>query len=143
MRRKEFIKTCGFACIGGGFLTGILQSCSPSKMIPVRIDGSDLIIPIKHFISNNGKEIKYVIAKNDKLQYPVCIYRMDENTYSALLMRCTHKHVELQVFGNKLQCPAHGSEFENTGRVTHGPAEQNLRTCPVIIESNQLRISLK
>ena len=58
-------------------------------------------------------------------------------------MQCTHQGAELQVFGDKLQCPAHGSEFTNKGIVQSGPAETKLRSFPVIIEANQLKISLK
>jgi Rieske Fe-S protein len=58
-------------------------------------------------------------------------------------MRCTHQGAELQVFGDKLQCPAHGSEFSSKGAVQNGPADNTLRTFPVTIEKNQLKISLK
>ena len=86
---------------------------------------------------------KYVIVQNDILQYPVCIYRFSVNDYAALWMRCTHQGTELQAFGDTLQCPAHGSEFTNKGFVQNGPADKKLRTFPVIIENNQLKISLK
>jgi Rieske Fe-S protein len=58
-------------------------------------------------------------------------------------MRCSHQGAELQVFGDKLQCPAHGSEFDNKGGVQSGPADIKLRTFAVVIENNQLKISLK
>lgn len=143
MNRNEFLKTCGFACLGGGMLASILQSCSPSKMITANIIGSDLIIPLSHFFSASNADKKYIIAKNDKLQFPICVYKMDSDTYTALWMRCPHKGFELQVFGNKLVCPAHGSEFENTGKVLNGPAENDLRILPISVENEQLRISLK
>ncbi len=143
MDRKEFIKACGFACIGGGLLASLLQSCSPSKMISAEIDGHDMLIPIQDFESDGTKDKKYIVAKNKRIQFPVCIYRFSETSYTALLMRCTHKNVELQVFGDKLICPAHGSEFTNSGIVTNGPAETNLRILPVTIDQNFLRISLK
>lgn len=60
-----------------------------------------------------------------------------------MLMSCTHQNAELQVFGDKLQCPAHGSEFDNTGRVLNAPADTNLRTFPVTVENNTIKISLK
>ncbi|WP_163599017.1 ubiquinol-cytochrome c reductase iron-sulfur subunit, partial [Klebsiella pneumoniae] len=41
------------------------------------------------------------------------------------------------------QCPAHGSEFTNSGTVQGGPADRKLRTFPVTIEANKLKISLK
>ncbi|MBK8828174.1 MAG: Rieske (2Fe-2S) protein [Saprospiraceae bacterium] len=71
------------------------------------------------------------------------MYRIEENKYNALWLECTHQGNEVQVFGDKLQCPAHGSEFSNSGLVTNGPADRNLRTFPVTIEGNYLKISLR
>lgn len=146
MDRKAFIKTCGFACIGGIGLATVLQSCGTTGLLEGKIAGDDLIVPVSDFETKNGKQggfKKYVIVQNDILQYPVCIYRFSVNDYAALWMRCTHQGTELQAFGDTLQCPAHGSEFTNKGFVQNGPADKKLRTFPVIIENNQLKISLK
>ncbi len=143
MKRKEFIKTCGLACISGGLLSGVLQSCNPSKIISGNIEGDQLVISLKYFKSKSSSENNYVIVRNQKLKFPICVYELDQNNYSALLMQCTHKGAELQAFGNKLQCPAHGSEFTNTGKVTHGPAEKNLRSLTVSLQNDHLKISLK
>ena len=48
-------------------------------------------------------------------------------------MQCTHQGAELQASGDMLQCPAHGSEFNNKGTVTNGPADTDLRTFPVTV----------
>ncbi|MFV8347346.1 ubiquinol-cytochrome c reductase iron-sulfur subunit [Flavobacterium sp. ZB4P13] len=77
------------------------------------------------------------------IKYPICVYRFDANNYSALLMQCTHQGTELQVFGDKLQCSAHGSEFSSKGNVENGPADRNLRNFPIKIDNNTLKISLK
>jgi Rieske Fe-S protein len=144
MERKEFIKVCGFACLGGSFLTSmILESCSSAKIISGNISDSDLIVPISSFLTKDNSYRKYIVVHHEKLSYPVCVYRFNENEYSALFMRCTHQGAELQVFGDKLQCPAHGSEFNDKGLVQNGPADTNLRTFPVTIQKNQLNISLK
>ncbi len=146
MDRKAFIKSCGFACIAVPGLAAILQSCSTTKMLSGQIAGDSLMVPVSDFEIKKGSQInfkKYVIVQNDLLQYPVCVYRFNENEYTALWMRCTHQGAELQVFGDKLQCPAHGSEFDNRGGVQGGPADVKLRTFPVTIENNQLNISLK
>ncbi|GAW87970.1 hypothetical protein FPS14_contig00001-0044 [Flavobacterium psychrophilum] len=58
-------------------------------------------------------------------------------------MKCTHQGAELQAFGDKLQCAAHGSEFNNKGIVESGPASSDLKKFPIIIENNTLKISLK
>lgn len=146
MDRKDFIKSCGFACVGGVAFTTLLQSCGITKQLNGNIVADDLVIPTNDFETKNGNEIfykKYIVVNNDLLQYPICVYRFNENEYSALWMRCTHQGTELQVFGDKLQCPAHGSEFDNRGMVQNGPADNMLRTFAVKIENSQLKISLK
>jgi Rieske Fe-S protein len=146
MDRKDFIKSCGFACIGGAAVTSLLQGCATTKIMSGKITGDNLVVPVSDFEIKKGEEKyyrKYVVVQNDILQYPVCVYRHNENEYTALWMQCTHQGTELQVFGDKLQCPAHGSEFSSKGIVQNGPADRTLRTFPVIIENNQLKISLK
>lgn len=146
MDRKDFIKSCGFACMGGAAITTLLQGCSGTKIISGKIGSDDLIVALKDFETKAGNEIhykKYIVVQNEILQYPICVYRFNANEYTALWMQCTHQGAELQVFGDKLQCPAHGSEFTNKGAVQGGPADAKLRTFPVTIEANQLKISLK
>ena len=146
MDRKDFIKTCGFACFGGAGMAALLQSCSSVKILSGKIMADDLIVAVSDFETRNGNNTyfkKYIVVQNDILQYPICVYRINEREYTALWMRCTHQGTELQVFGDKLQCPAHGSEFNNRGTAETGPADIKLRTFPVIIEKDQLKISLK
>jgi Rieske Fe-S protein len=146
MNRKEFLKTCGFGCVAG--ITGVtlLESCSSSLAMTKEIIGSDILLPIDDFeIKYNGKikYKKYIIIQNDRLKFPICVYRFDAENYTALLMECTHQGAELQVYGDKLQCSAHGSEFNNKGIVDDGPATTDLRNFPILIENNVLKISLK
>src|ERR1700722_7516857 len=143
MERKDFLKTCGFACLSGGLFVSMLESCGSTKIISGKISNSDLIVPASSFLIKENKFRKYIVVQNEKLQFPVCLYRFNEQQYSALLMRCTHQGTELQVFGDKLECPAHGSAFNNKGVVQNGPASINLRTFPVTIQHDQINISLK
>ena len=146
MDRKVFIKKCSMACIGGGAMAALLQSCGISKTLTGNISESDLLVSLSDFETKAAKEThykKYIIVNNDKLKFPVCVYRRDAQNYSALWLQCPHQGAELQVFGDKLQCPAHGSEFDNKGSVTSGPANANLRSFPVTVENDQLKISLK
>ena len=142
MERKAFLKTCGFACLGSSVLIGALESCGTSKMVTGTINNSNLVVPMTAFQSN-GAYNKYIVVQQEQLKYPICVYRFSQTEYSAVLMRCTHQGAELQVFGDKLECPAHGSTFSNTGQVKNGPADTNLRTFPVIVQNDQLLISLK
>ena len=145
MQRRKFIRTSCIACMTGFAVSTILESCATTHHINAEIQSSDLIIPLSEFQfskNNNTQFKKYLVVQNEKLQYPICVYRLDEKNYSALWMRCTHQGTELQVFGNKLQCPAHGSEFSNTGEVQNSPATEHLRKFPVSIEPTHLKISL-
>jgi Rieske Fe-S protein len=143
MERKDFLKTCGLACLSGGLLVSLAEGCGSTKIISGTIADTDLFVPASCFLLKGNKYRKYVVVQHDKLQYPICLYRFNEQQYSALLMRCTHQGTELQVFGDKLQCPAHGSEFNNKGAVQNGPADTNLRSFPVTIQKDQINISLK
>jgi Rieske Fe-S protein len=143
MQRKEFIKSCGMACLGGALFASMLEGCGSTKMITGTIADSDLVLPVSAFLTKDNKYRKYVVVQHEQLKYPICLYRFGPDQYSALLMRCTHQGTELQVFGERLQCPAHGSEFTNKGVAKNGPADTNLRNFPVTIKNNQINISLK
>lgn len=131
------------ACIGGPLFSSFLESCGSMKMVSGTISNSDLLVPVSSFHMDGNTFRKHVVISNDRLKYPVCVYRFSELEYTALWMRCTHQGTELQVFGDRLQCPAHGSEFSSRGTVQNGPADTNLRTFPVMLKNDQLLISLK
>ena len=146
MDRKQFLKTCGFGCLAG--ITGVtlLQSCSTSFILSKEIKGSDILVPVSDFEIKNKRETnykKYIIIQNELLKSPICVYRFNTTDYTAMLMVCTHQGAELQAFGDKLQCSAHGSEFSNRGILESGPADKDLRKFPIVIENNILKISLK
>lgn len=142
MDRNEFIIKCGVGCLGlfvGGTL---LQSCVGTQYVTAPITGSFLEVPANAFRMDDGSLRKFVVVQNENLQYPISVFRTEEDSYQALYMRCTHQGTELQVFGDRLQCPAHGSEFTSKGKVQNGPADQDLRAFPVTRNDELLRIDL-
>ena len=146
MDRKQFIKTCGFACVAATGLGSVLQSCASPRTVMATLGESELMFPESHFeIVRNGKKKfkKYLVVQHERLLFPICVYRLGENNYSAVHMKCSHQGAELQVFGDKLQCPAHGSEFSNHGKVLNAPADTDLRTFAVKTENNNIKIILK
>ena len=147
MHRIEFIKRCGSGCLGLSLMSGtLLQGCSGAKYVQAPIQDSHLIVPTSAFevVKNNLISFRrYVVAQNTALQFPICIYRNSDEQFLALWMRCTHQGNELQAFGDKLQCPAHGSEFTSTGAVQNGPADEPLRSFDVVVAEGQLKISLR
>lgn len=146
---------CGLCLVG---MPEWLAGCAGTRYLNVPIEGDSLVVLKELFLTDRTsltgtprageadntekKYLKYVVVHNDKLEYPVCVYRFSEDEYKALLMKCTHQGTELQVFGDRLQCPAHGSEFNNTGEVQNGPADTALRTFPVSVGPGSIKIKL-
>ncbi len=146
MDRIEFIKTCGFACIGGTALTAILQSCtSTNYFAQTTLTNNQITINKSEFViveKNKTIERRYVLANSGKHHYPVCIYKTSDGGYTALLMKCTHNGCELQPHGDYLVCPCHGSEFTNKGIVQNPPAEENLKTFQIKTDNENIYILL-
>lgn len=132
MDRKKFIKTCGFACIGGTALMALLNSCSSTNYFAqTSLEGDRILVKKSEFLKTEKEKVverKFVLVKIEKFGYPIGVYKINENEYSALLLQCTHKGCELQPQGTFLVCPCHGSEFTSRGVVQNPPAEQNLKT---------------
>ena len=142
MERREFVRKCGIGCLGILASNSLLYGCAGTRFVYGNIEGSFLSINEDTFLKENQEYLKHVVVQNDALQYPVVVFRLTDDNYKALLMKCTHQGTELQVFGDRLQCPAHGSEFTNTGSVQNGPADSALRNFPVIKESKTIKIDL-
>jgi Rieske Fe-S protein len=142
MDRKEFIKSCGYACLGVTIFAPIFNSCVSTKSINALIEGENLIIPKSDFIRDE-KWLKYLLVNNVQLKYPIYVFRESEQNFTALYLQCTHQGNELNAYGEKLVCSAHGSEFDNQGNVTNGPAKKPLRSFPVRTDHQNIFISLK
>jgi len=146
MDRREFIKNSCTACLSVTVIGTAISSCTATRYISGTLGKDGLFVDANEFVTKqNGKTIyrSFIIVRNDALQYPVCVYRLSDNEYSALWMRCTHQGTELQASGDRLQCTAHGSEFDNKGSVKIGPADRSLRSFPIIISNDQLFIDMR
>jgi Rieske Fe-S protein len=146
MDRRDFIvKSCG-ACLSLTVISTLLPACTATRYVPGNIGENGLTINKEEFkLKQKGSTAyrSFIIVRNDALQYPICVYRFNDQEYSALWMQCTHQGTELQASGDYLQCPAHGSEFNNKGMVTSGPADRGLRSFPITVTNNEIFIDLR
>jgi len=143
MQRREFIRSSCIACLGLSVGATVLAGCTGTRYAHGTLNNNGMLIDIAEFDTRSKGKRPYVVVRHDDLSYPICIYRHEDDTYTALLMRCTHQGVELQVSGDQLTCPAHGSEFDNRGQVMQAPAPEPLRTFPVSVTGTQLFIDLR
>ena len=144
MNRNEFIKTCGYSCLGLiGF--SLLDSCTSVKYVQTGSENNQLKIDHSEFIEvkkNKTQTRRYVIVKSNALNFPIVLYRFSNADYSALLLQCPHQGMELNVNGDLLSCSAHGSEFNNKGEIIQGPAEQSLKKYKVTSDTQNIYIHL-
>jgi len=141
MDRKKFLKTCGYACLGTLSVGLLLQSCMTTKSVNVVLEGDKVRVPLSDF-QNKDSFYKYLMVRNPQIAFPIYVFRFSEKEYTALYLQCTHQGNEVNAYGEKLVCEAHGSEFDNRGNVTNGPAEKPLHSFPIQINPNELIISI-
>lgn len=144
--RREFIRKSCIICAGISTSTFILSGCQATHYITGTLSGTNLILPISEFnYEKKGQQEKrsYIIIQNEKLEFPIYVYRFSDSKYSAIWMKCAHQGAELQASGDHLYCPSHGSEYNNSGEVMQGPAETNLRTFPVSVNDDSILINLR
>lgn len=145
MDRKQFLKTCGVALVGLPFASALLTSCQSIYYASNNIINNRIVIPLSEFkiVKNSSTAYRdFVMVKTTTQDFPICLYKTDENQYSASLMKCTHRGCELNVGGGIYSCPCHGSEFDTKGNVLEGPADQDLKTFKTTIDNENIYIEL-
>lgn len=145
MQRREFTKTC-IMCLTGSVIAPVLSACQSTYYTSGSMEANGISVPKSEFtyVKKDQPMLRqYLIVRNDALEFPIYVYRFSDNEYSALLMKCTHQGNEVQASGDHLHCPAHGSEFNNKGVVSGGPAERNLRAFSVSSDNEKIFIDLR
>ena len=146
MKRRDFIKNGCAACLSISALPLMVSSCAALSNTTGKLVKDGLMLSADDFrIKDKGSSAyrSFIVIRNEALKYPICIYRFNDTQYAALWMKCAHQGAELQASGDYLQCPAHGSEFNNKGQVTNGPASTNLRSFPVTVNDKEIFIDLR
>ncbi len=138
MERRKFIKNCCCTAIGLPALAASLQSCNAIYYANIKKETNRLVVEKSEFwrvkpAKQAGGEDKkvnrsFVLVKTDQMEFPICLYKIEQNIYNASLLHCTHRGCELNVGGGIYSCPCHGSEFSVTGKVLEGPADKDLKT---------------
>jgi Rieske Fe-S protein len=146
MDRRNFIKQGCAACLSITVASTFLSSCISTQYVTGKLGKDGISVNKDDFkVKQKGGTAysSFIIVRNDCLKYPVCLYRISDNEYTALWMQCSHQGAELQASGDVLQCSAHGSEFNNRGEVRAGPADKALRSFPVTVTNNEIFIDLR
>jgi len=126
--------------VGLPILGASLQSCGGVHYAAVESDAEKLSVLKSEFITEGKSERSFVLISLKNSNFPICLYKTEEDTYVASLLKCTHRGCELNVGGGIYSCPCHGSEFSNEGKVLEGPADQDLKTFKTTTDNENIYI---
>lgn len=144
MERRFFIRMCGMgtaAAITGGF---VLPGCAGIPHIQATaVNGVVRLDPSVFTVEGKGTFRRSVIVEAPGMRAPIVVFRNGDREHVALQLLCTHKQAELNVTGDQLSCPAHGSTFSGTGAVLEGPATDPLPNFPITYEGDDLLIAIR
>ena len=144
MDRRNFLLAGCKACAALAAVPALasLESCSSGKTAAagssasgaLAVENGVLSIPMSSLSDGVGM----VSAKGlgDKL----FISKGADGSYKALLLNCPHMGGAVKLKEDKLVCGLHGSAFDMDGQVTKGPAKQGLKTYPVEVAGDVLKV---
>lgn len=126
---------CGLAVAAGA--ASWLAGCAVAKqsVYKAQVQQKKIAVPLSLFAEKN---IQVVEAPG--WEYNLLVVKEKDQSYKALLMKCTHQGFRLTADKSGLHCNLHGSTFDLEGRVTNGPAAHALTSFPVTQEKDFLLI---
>ncbi|MDJ1485972.1 Rieske (2Fe-2S) protein [Cytophagaceae bacterium YF14B1] len=156
MKRLPFIKTCMLSCMALTKASFLLPGCAGLHSVQGKMEESTPNGKILSFLRSEFTKVKKngqhatrtsLLLTHPQLKFPIVVF--DDgigddgmNRYTALWLECTHQGNEVNVQGNILSCPGHGSEFDRTGKVIQGPAKKALHAFEVKTDSDSVFIVL-
>lgn len=76
----------------------------------------------------------------------LCLARADDGTYHAIDDQCSHEDYPLsegEVWGDEIECPAHGSKFNLINGAVRGfPATHPVRAYPTRVEGGDVVVEI-
>jgi len=142
MERRAFLKSSCNICmlLTAGLILPMLPGCGPAayQVIHTEIHDDLIQVPLTVFAQSPLQ----LVRPNGWL-YAIAVRKKEDNTWSALLLKCTHQDNQLTTAGNGYTCSLHGSAFNTAGAVTKGPAERALKQYVTTTDQTNLTIHLK
>jgi Rieske Fe-S protein len=123
--RRSFLKdTCKVCLLGAATfsITEFLASCgTTAKGFKTTVTDNKIELPLSLFDTSNSQ-----IISPRNYEYEIAVQKNTDNTFQALLLRCTHQNNQLIPTGSGYYCSLHGSQYDKQGNIKKGPAEKGL-----------------
>jgi Rieske Fe-S protein len=121
LRRREFLGLC--ACVAAGSVFG---ACASVLVRQVPVANGRVELPLVQYpeLSQAGAALQ--IMPEGQTQ-PLIVIVDANGQHSVVSSECTHKGCTVEVQGERIVCPCHGSTYDRRGDVLKGPAQRSLR----------------
>ncbi len=132
--RRDFLKLATRALLYVSGLIGLgglvrYLSYEPDPPPPARIEV--------------GLATEYPINSRTLLPAIPAVLIHDSRGFSALSLVCSHLGCTVEIKTNDYACPCHGSRYDLSGNVTHGPASSPLPPLRVVLTPDQKLVIYK
>lgn len=135
MKRNTFCQLCVMAA--ASLILPQTQGCTSTKVFKAIPVNNTVEVPLSLFETTS---LNYVRIKGS--YFDIAVQKKEDNTFTALLMRCTHQENQVVPTGNGFMCSLHGSIFDKDGKVKKGPAEMPLERYKTTVVGENVVIQL-
>ena len=121
LRRREFLGLC--ACVAAGSMLG---ACASVLVRQVPVANGRVELPLVQYpeLSQAGAALQILPEGQTK---PLIVIVDATGKHSVISSECTHKGCTVEVQGERIVCPCHGSTYDRKGDVLKGPAQRSLQ----------------
>jgi len=126
--RRRFLGVCACAFAG----TALANGCASLAIRHVESVNGRLMLPLLQYpeLTEAGGSLAVAPRGQDA---PIFVFALVERRFVALSPICTHLGCTVEIQGDRLICPCHGSTYDREGRVLRGPAERALHSYPATL----------
>jgi Rieske Fe-S protein len=121
--RREFVATC--TMLSAAFLAG----CASMVTHPVPVSAGRIQLSLRQYpeLAKSDGAVKLQPAGQEEPIYVLA----NGGGFVAVSPICTHRGCTVDVQGERLVCPCHGSTYDRSGTVLKGPAQRALTRYPI------------
>ena len=137
MHRREFVAACGLS-----LLAPLIGACASLAALRVPVEGGRVRVRLSEHpsLAQPGGTLKIL---PEGAEDPLYVLSLGNDDFTVLSPICTHRGCTVDVQGDRLVCPCHGSTYDRRGQVLRGPAERALQRYDVALAEGILQIAMR
>lgn len=133
IRRREFLGVCA------SFAGASIFACASVLVRQVPAVNGRVELPLAQYPELMEAGAALQILPEGETQ-PLIVVVGADSKHTVLSSECTHRACTVEVQGDRIVCPCHGSTYDRKGAVLRGPAERALRRFPTQLTADGVLI---